>query len=314
MSLLNIRILTMNRPTSLKRLLSSLLSANFTNDTVNLEIIVDALPKNNKIDESTKDIITKYQWPHGKKNIIFKEANCGLKTQWLQEYIFSEPLLLLEDDLIVSPIFYTLIRDILLLKKKKAYLFKNIFGLSLQKLEIILKNDNCPYGKPDICLKKYVKAEQNFFLPIMSTWGPVVFGENFNELIKYATSFSKNFDTYPCIPGAVTNKWLGTSGTLMQYFFYIKNYFMMYFNIKDDLIFNYKEIGLHFNGKEKKRKIRLVHEKINLKINFKLFFDHGFNPINISKNFTFDQSIQLIKDNNKKCYVATDRFWNISRM
>lgn len=99
---------TYNRTDSLKRLLRSLEKAHYGNEKPTLII---------SIDKSKTDIVEKfandYFWPHGKKIIKTHEQNLGLRNhmmslgEWFEQF---DTLVILEDDIIVSPCFYSYVR------------------------------------------------------------------------------------------------------------------------------------------------------------------------------------------------------------
>lgn len=310
-NIMNIRILTMARPRSLKRLLDSLMQANYLNDIINLEIFVDCMANSSLIDLSTKVLVQNFNWSFGAKSIKFNRYNKGLKRQWLQNYSFDVPFMIIEDDIIVSKDFYKISKQAITYISTKTSIKKYIFGISLQKLTIIIKNDNCPFYNTRICLKKLkLKTNETFFLPQMSSWAPIVFPEKWKMLIEYHNYFKTLNNTYPCIPGAITNRWLDTSGTFMQYFLYVKAFFMMYFNIQSDIIFNFREKGIHFSGKSKLPSYKsFVFSKTKIKYKHENFFDHNLRPIVLTENFTFDQKILDVTDKAQKCFVRNDKIF-----
>jgi hypothetical protein len=276
-ALFNIRILTMNRCKSLKRLLNSL-NLGKTNIIINIEFFIDALPQNNSIDINTLSQIHNFQWNYGKKEIFINKRNFGLKNQWLRYYNKTEPLLILEDDMILCRSFLDL--SIKALKYLKTLKNENIFGISFQKLRLILKSDNCKNFEPKKCLQKNVKKNHAFFLQQMATWAPIVFSHKWNELVKYYVNSKKSEKRIiHCIPGAISNLWYNTSGTFMQYFFQIKNFSMLYFNTDNHIAINMKEKGLHFKGKKEIFEDKCLTSMEAKQISFinVSFFDNGFN-------------------------------------
>lgn len=93
-----------NRLNSIKRLLQSLTEAHYDVDDVPLVISIDASGN-----EDLYDYVRNYKWVHGQKYVIIHENRLGLR-----EHIFScgdltqyfKGIVLLEDDLLVSPYFY----------------------------------------------------------------------------------------------------------------------------------------------------------------------------------------------------------------
>jgi len=291
-NIFNIRILTMNRPKSLERLLKSLLKLKIENYVINLEFFVDALPFTNINDNNTLEIIENFNWSYGKKELFCNSINMGLKNQWLRPYHRKQPLLILEDDLILCEHFMNIAeKSINFLAKKKK---DNIFGISFQKLRLILIADNCKNFEPGKCLRNNVKKNRSFFLQQMATWAPLVYSEKWNELIDYYENSKKreNFEIH-CVPGSIANLWYNTSGTYMQYFFHLKKYYMMYFNTEDHFAINFLEQGVHFKKQLIKNNSKCVNSSLMELFKFEKsnFFDNGFNRIDSNLKNSLDVGI-----------------------
>jgi len=98
-----IMIVGYNRPKAIERLLNSLLKASYPG-VVELIISIDGGG-----DNRVKEIATNFTWPYGEKKLIFHEANMGLKNHVLSCGDLSKDydgVIVLEDDLYVSPVFY----------------------------------------------------------------------------------------------------------------------------------------------------------------------------------------------------------------
>lgn len=98
-------VIAFNRPRSLKRILFSLQHArNLSN--VKLIISIDNKEPDNYV---VRDIASEFKWPFGEKEVIYQEKRLGLKKHVLRcgdlvhEY---GSVIILEDDLFVSPCFY----------------------------------------------------------------------------------------------------------------------------------------------------------------------------------------------------------------
>ena len=98
-------VVAYNRPQSLKRLLRSLVNAAYPSSNVPLIISIDAHPNNQK----TLKIAQEFQWENGDKTVEYQSSNLGLRKHILKCGDFSNTygsVLILEDDLYVSPNFY----------------------------------------------------------------------------------------------------------------------------------------------------------------------------------------------------------------
>lgn len=285
LNIFNIRILTMNRPQSLTRMLSSIKKMRIENYTIDIEFFVDAVPITNKIDKKTIKIIENFNWTNGKKIYITNPINKGLKNQWMRPYNSKAPLLILEDDIVLCDNFFDFGKNALknIAKTKQ----KNIFGVSFQNLRLILKDDNCPNFETNKFLSKNVKLNSTYFLMQMSTWAPIVFSDKWNELINFYKK-CQLMNIIHCIPGSISNLWYETSGSFIQFFLYIKQYFLMYFYIDKPIIINKFENGLHFkNVKKAKNLICGDLSKTQITYNQNVFYDQGFN-IYTSKNISLE--------------------------
>ena len=128
----NIAIVTVayNRSDSLARLLNSLERAYYGQESPTLII---------SIDKSNTDVVERfadeYSWPHGEKMVRKHEQNLGLRNhmlslgEWFDKY---DALVILEDDIVVSPSFYIYTRQCVNKYSSDA----NIAGISLYGFEV----------------------------------------------------------------------------------------------------------------------------------------------------------------------------------
>lgn len=100
-----IAVIAYNRPASLERLLRSLAAASVPDSSkAHLVISIDGGG-----DAQTVEVARGFLWTHGDKLVIEHEQNLGLKEHVLQCGDLSQQygsIILLEDDLVVSPAFY----------------------------------------------------------------------------------------------------------------------------------------------------------------------------------------------------------------
>ena len=153
-------VISYNRPESLKRLLGSLNKASYKEYDVSLIISIDY--QNSKEHKDVVDVAENFVWKYGLKSIIKHSKNLGLRNHVLacgdlvNDY---ESIIMLEDDLFVSPEFYNF-------TTKALSFYKNdnkIGGISL-------------YTHKKNFLNKYpfeTISDSNdvFFLQIASSWG-----------------------------------------------------------------------------------------------------------------------------------------------
>ena len=119
-------VVAYNRPKSLLRLLNSLAGADYPNKKIDLIISIDKSDDN----EDVLAIAKNFKWDFGNKIINYQETNLGLKAHILKCGDFSNTygaVIVLEDDLFVSPNFYNYTRAALQFSRDKEY----IGGISL---------------------------------------------------------------------------------------------------------------------------------------------------------------------------------------
>ncbi|MER0041005.1 hypothetical protein [Pseudomonas sp. MGal98] len=93
-----------NRPKSLSRLLGSLIAAQYPEGNVRLVISLD-----NSGNPEPRKVAEAFDWPHGEKRIIAHPQRLGLRQHVLSCGDLTEQygdVIILEDDLFVSPFFY----------------------------------------------------------------------------------------------------------------------------------------------------------------------------------------------------------------
>ncbi|WP_018613824.1 hypothetical protein [Segetibacter koreensis] len=121
-------VVTYNRPASLSRLLTFLSNSTFTCADITLIISIDY--QDTLLHKDVVKIAEGFNWEHGCKKIIEHKKNLGLKAHvlscgdWSELY---EAVIVLEDDIVVSPYFYDYALQTLEMYDKD----KNIAGISL---------------------------------------------------------------------------------------------------------------------------------------------------------------------------------------
>lgn len=146
-----------NRIRSMRRLLNSLLQAKYTSNDIPLVISIDCSG-----DTELYDFVKSFEWPYGHKYVNIQEKRLGLKEHIYQcgdltEYF--KAIILLEDDLFVSPFFY-----FYTLKTLEKYgNDKRIAQISLYKNE-----RNGYVGLPFVNVQN---GSDVFLMQDVSTWG-----------------------------------------------------------------------------------------------------------------------------------------------
>lgn len=151
-------VVAFNRINSLKRLLNSLENAHYEEE-VKLIISIDR-GNNQDVFQYANEFI----WEYGEKEVIYQEINLGLKKHILKCGDLTQrygSIILLEDDLYVSPYFYDYAKQAIIFYKDD----ENISQISLYKHSI---NNNT--------FNKFTHLEgnsDNFFMQFASSWGQI---------------------------------------------------------------------------------------------------------------------------------------------
>lgn len=147
-----------NRPDSLQRLLGSLASADYGSFT-NVPLIISIDHSGNN---ACKEIADLFNWEHGSKTILPHSHNLGLKQHILycgdltKQY---DAVIVLEDDLLVSPVFYNY--------AQQAYDFykadEQVAGIALYH-HVFNETVYCPFDPMH-------DGYDNYFMQVPCSWG-----------------------------------------------------------------------------------------------------------------------------------------------
>jgi len=169
---MNIAIIVVayNRLDSVKRLIQSLLNAEYTD---NVDLIIS-------IDKSDTDIVEHYAeevvWPYGNSIVNTHTQNLGLRQHMLSLGAFFEnydALVVLEDDVIVSPAFYHYIRQTV----EKYHNNNDIAGISLYSFPLNYLT-MCPFEPSK-------NGYDVYFAQTAQSWGEVWLKKQWIEFYKW---------------------------------------------------------------------------------------------------------------------------------
>lgn len=154
-------VVTYNRPQSLKRLLDSIEKAVFP-ENVNIQLVISIDYHDSEEHKECVQIANYFIWNNGDKIVIEYKENQGLRKHILSCGDLTskyESIIVLEDDLIVSPYFYIYSSEAL------SYYYDNdkIAGISLynHKQNFML----------DLPFEPLSTSSDVYFLQIASSWG-----------------------------------------------------------------------------------------------------------------------------------------------
>lgn len=221
-------VVAYNRKRSLKRLLSSLAKAKCPDNT---KLIISIDKGKNR---GVLQIANNFQWQNGEKNVIYQEENLGLRNHVLkcgdltQEY---GSIILLEDDLFVSPMFYKFATEALDFYKND----ERIAGISLYSMA-----NNVLSGFP---FRPIIDDSDVFFLQIPESWGEAWNHEQWMNFRAWYSQENTEMMLKRYLPRPVTS-WSENSWAKYFWAFMIQKKKFFVFP-RESLTTQFGEIGIH---------------------------------------------------------------------
>ena len=276
-------VVAYNRPESLKRILSFISLASYHEEDINLIISIDKF-KNDKdriLNNEVLKIAKEYNWKYGTKKVIHQEKNLGLRSHMLKCGDLTEKygsIILLEDDLGVSPQFYNYTLECL-----NFYSNDNkIGGISLYN-HLTNVNTKLPF----------IPIEDDsdvYFLQFASSWGQAWSYEQWSLFREWYNKEkeSKSWESVPeFVKGWPKSSWL--------------KYFIKYL-IEKDLFFVYpkKSLTTNFTDEGEHHKIKTKMFQVPLFYNEEINFKFKNIDKSLAKYDSFFESIWLKEHIEKK--------------
>ncbi|KAG0213886.1 hypothetical protein BGX28_003310 [Mortierella sp. GBA30] len=249
-------VITNNRPGSCIRLLRSLSHAHYLNDRVSLTLNMDA-----EADRVTLKMAGSFHWEHGEKFMRHRVRRGGLMLAVVEAWYpqgDDEYAVLLEDDVEVSPLFYTWIKYNIL---KYRYspdnsLYQRMFGVSMYSQKFVETHlaGRAPFNPEDIFIETpEYELRTPFLLQLPCSWGAVYFPEHWREFHEYVADrlldieWNKSSLQSVQIPNSRTNRWSNSWKKLFIEMIYMRGYVMLYPNFFNFTSFstNHLEWGTH---------------------------------------------------------------------
>jgi hypothetical protein len=237
-------IVAYNRPRSLKRLLKSISLARYPEWEITLVISIDNHKDNTDVLEMAKE----YSWQYGPKEIRYQEINLGLKTHILQcgDYCLDyDSVIILEDDLFVSPNFYFYAIESLEFTKKD----RRIGGISLYNHQLNVHTRDHFNALED--------GYDNWYFQFASSWGQVW---SRDQWIGFREWLSKNSElkSHDTIPRYVLS-WSDKSW-LKYYITYLIETNRYFFYPKISLTTNFSDAGTHVSADSTIYQVPLLYD------------------------------------------------------
>lgn len=217
-----------NRLDSLKRLLSSLEQSQYDGDTIPLVISIDASGN-----EELYNFVKEYNWIYGPCYVNIQTQRLGLKKHILQcgnLTRFFKSIVLLEDDIVVSPYFYKYVKTAVEYYSSD----KTVAQISLYRNEV--------NGFVHLPFEPRYSGADVFLMQDISTWGECWTEDMWNDFIEWYDQHDENYVSKIRMPEKI-KKW--TRAWSKYYYAYIidtrKYVLFPYISLST----NYSEVGEH---------------------------------------------------------------------
>ncbi|MFS4492255.1 glycosyltransferase [Maribacter sp. 2308TA10-17] len=222
-------VVAFNRPKCLQRILNSLGNANYLGLDVPLFISVDFSENNNEVLAVAND----FTWKYGEKKVLSHKVNLGLKKHVLKcgsLALEHGSIIVLEDDLLVAPSFYSFALEALEFTADKNY----VGGISLYNHQTNVQT-----------LTNFSPIEDgfdNWYFQFASSWGQAWSKKQWKQFLNWYES-EPDLNSKPNIPAKVLS-WSEKSWLKFNVAYLIEeNKYFLY--PKVSLTTNFSEVGTH---------------------------------------------------------------------
>jgi hypothetical protein len=167
--------------------------------------------------------------------------------------------MVLEDDIEVSPFFYTWAKKVL--QTYAPHAEGNLYGFTIQRSHGIIgikKGENWVESYHD---RNVSRAAPFYRYQLLSTWGQIFFPRHWNAFVNWAVVAKNQVGFKPCVPYLISNYWYKANpekiwSIWFNYFVYhsgLTNLYINFNHLSSDtnyaLLLNYRENGLHYFSK-----------------------------------------------------------------
>jgi len=259
--IIQLQIITQNRPDSLSRLVNSLNSSYYFGDeNIHLTVNIDR-----GADPVTLEYCSTFSWNHGKKTVRHRVVQGGLLPAVVESYYpynYHDYAVILEDDIEVSPFFYLWIKYNLL--KYRYGPDKNhsqrLYGISLygqRQMELNMIGRK-PYDPESKFNGTSFPIRSPYLSQIPCSWGAIYFPEVWREFHDYLAERLDDDTKYHLqpikVPESRSYKWKKSWKRYFIELVYLRGYVMLYPNFKNFTSFstNHAEIGTHIQFRKNK--------------------------------------------------------------
>ena len=229
-----------------KRLLQSIQLAHYPEDNTELIISIDQGNSNQNI----VDIANSFIWKYGKKTVVYQQKNLGLRNHILKcgGYSLSYgSVILLEDDLYVSPYYYQYATEALKFSESND----NIGGVSLYNHQLNVHTRKITFED----------GYDNWYFQFASSWGQAWSSKQWSEFTDWYNS-NPTLKTITNLPKSVKSwsekSWLKYN---IAYLIITDKYFMY---PRVSLTTNFSDAGTHMGGDSTIYQVPLLRNKIGM--------------------------------------------------
>jgi hypothetical protein len=237
-----------NRPHSLRRLLRSLSQAHYPAGNVRLVISLDQADTREPL-----QVATDFDWPFGEKRVIAHPQRLGLRRHVLSCGDLTEEygdILVLEDDLFVSPFFYQYASRALTFYAEDPA----IAGISLYSLQFN-QTANLPFTPIDN------GDADAYFLQLAASWGQVWSRRHWQGFRRWLEQHGTDIDDIDGIPADIRG-W-PESSWLKLYNAYIISRDLYFVYPYRSLTTNFGDPGQHFHIASSRFQVALQQQPID---------------------------------------------------
>ncbi|KAG0180890.1 hypothetical protein DFQ29_009899 [Apophysomyces sp. BC1021] len=257
---INLVVVTDRRPHALSRLLQSLSRSHLLGDKVDLTIQMEQ-----SADSVTQSLVNSFVWRHGDKLVRHRIKKGGLMPAIIESWYPKDRhdyAVILEDDVEVSPFFYTWAKYSILQYRysgnlKASQLMYGVSMYSPRNIELL------PQGRRPWNAEKVLSPRYPSHMPYVSqvpcSWGAVYFPEHWREFHTYLTARledEKNEHLLNItVPRSRSVRWKKSWKKYFIELVYLRAYVMLYPNFQrfESFSTNHLEFGTHVK-KERRHK------------------------------------------------------------
>ena len=239
-----------NRLKSLNRLLESLIAASYPHDDIPLVISIDCSG-----DQELYTFVNSFEWPFGEKYVNIQQERLGLLKHIYQcgdLTKYFKAIVLLEDDLFVSPYYYSYVEN----SVEKYANHPQIAQISLYKNE-----RNGYVGLP-------FENEQNgsdvFLMQDVSTWGECWTDSMWKCFVEWRDTHSEDEVLHVDMPVAI-KEWTRAWSKYYNAYVVDTGRFVLYPNVS--LTTNFSDAGEHGNGHNSVVQVNLLQKDYEYRLN-----------------------------------------------